>query len=310
MAAPDVSVVMSVFNDAAALPATLESVLNQQACTLEFIVLNDGSTDASGQILDDWARRDSRLQVIHQSNTGLTRALIRGCGQARGEFIARQDAGDISLPGRLASQLRCLREHAGCVAVSCHTDFIGPKSERLYRARLDGEALHRGLTGLEGDLRGPTHHGSVMMRADAYRLAGGYRSAFYFAQDLDLWTRLVAHGRFTVVDDVLYQARLLPGAISGTHSAEQRQLASVIAHLAAARRAGKDEAGLLEEAALVTRGTGQNAGLRLAQGNYFIGTCLRKTASGDARAYFEEALRHDPWHWRARVRLLQAKAGF
>ena len=60
---------------------------------LEFIVVNDGSTDKTGEILDDYARRDHRVRVIHQENTGLTRALIRGCDAARGEFIARQDAG-------------------------------------------------------------------------------------------------------------------------------------------------------------------------------------------------------------------------
>ena len=96
---PEVSVVMSVYNGASHLAATLDSILSQEGVELEFIVVNDGSSDKSGQILNDYAQRDSRLRIIHQENTGLTRALIRGCDAARGEFIARQDAGDISLPG-------------------------------------------------------------------------------------------------------------------------------------------------------------------------------------------------------------------
>src|SRR5262249_52832345 len=101
---PEVSVVMSVYNGASHLAATLDSVLSQEGVELEFIVVNDGSTDKAGEILDDYARRDGRVRVIHQQHTGLTYALIRGCAAATGEFIARQDAGDVSLAGRLALQ--------------------------------------------------------------------------------------------------------------------------------------------------------------------------------------------------------------
>jgi glycosyltransferase involved in cell wall biosynthesis len=85
-----------VYNGAFCLAKTLDSILSQEGVEFEFIVVNDGSSDKSGQILNDYAQRDSRLRIIHQENTGLTRALIRGCDAVRGEFIARQDAGDIS----------------------------------------------------------------------------------------------------------------------------------------------------------------------------------------------------------------------
>src|SRR5215472_5045758 len=98
---PEVSVVMSVYNNAPDLARTLDSILSQEGVDFEFIVVNDGSSDQSGQILNKYAQRDSRLRIIHQENAGLTRALIRGCDVARGEYIARQDAGDFSLPDRL-----------------------------------------------------------------------------------------------------------------------------------------------------------------------------------------------------------------
>src|SRR5439155_4002224 len=129
---PEVSVVMSVYNGASHLVATLDSILSQEGVEFEFIVVNDGSTDKSGQILDDYAQRDSRLRVIHQENTGLTRALIRGCDAARGEFIARQDAGDLSLPGRLVRQRVILDAEPAVVIVSCATRFLGPSEEELY----------------------------------------------------------------------------------------------------------------------------------------------------------------------------------
>ena len=94
---------MSVYNGATELSVTIDSVLTQDGVGLEFIIVNDGSTDATGSLLDDYARRDARVRVIHQENKGLTASLIRGCAAANGEFIARQDVGDISLGGTVGS---------------------------------------------------------------------------------------------------------------------------------------------------------------------------------------------------------------
>src|SRR5919197_1200716 len=107
---PEVSVVMSVYNGAANLRETIDSILNQEGVSLEFIIVNDGSTDESPRILAEYAERDLRINIIRQENQGLTRALIRGCAAAQGTYIARQDTGDISLPGRLIQQLRFSQE--------------------------------------------------------------------------------------------------------------------------------------------------------------------------------------------------------
>lgn len=84
MSRPELSVVMSVFNSAPNLAQTLDSVLRQADVDLEFIVVNDGSTDGSTELLNDYAAADSRLRILHQGNAGLTQALIRGCAAARG----------------------------------------------------------------------------------------------------------------------------------------------------------------------------------------------------------------------------------
>jgi len=304
---PEVSVVMSVYNGASALAATLDSVLSQEDCDFEFIVVNDGSADDSGRILDEWAARDGRLRVIHQTNTGLTRALIRGCAEARGEFIARQDCGDASLPGRLAQQAERLRRDDAYVAVSCHTQFVGPRDELLYQTAIEEARLNEGLRrGLQGQFRGPSHHGSMMIRRDAYLAAGGYRAAFYFAQDLDLWTRLADSKRFAVVQKVLYIARLDPRSISGTQTREQSQLADLIASATLARRAGGSEDAFLSAAFGIRPVARSDLKRRIAGGNYFIGSCLRKTNPSVAATYFRQALDNDPWLWSARVRWLQS----
>ncbi len=160
-----VSVVMSVYNGGSSLAATLDSILAQEGVAFEFIVVDDGSTDGSGALLDDYARRDERLRVIHQDNRGLTRALIRGCAAARGPFIARQDAGDISLPGRLARQSAFLESNPEVVLTACGTRFVGPAGELLYEQVQHGDELQRGLEQLDSKrIRGPSHHGSVMFR--------------------------------------------------------------------------------------------------------------------------------------------------
>ena len=114
---PEVSVVMGVYNGASALPATLQSILSQQGCEFEVIVVNDGSTDDSGRVLDEWAARDARLQIIHQPNKGLTKALIRGCESARGEFIARMAPHDVQIfttdRGKFESTLLVGRDYKG-----------------------------------------------------------------------------------------------------------------------------------------------------------------------------------------------------
>ncbi len=176
MSTPQVSVVMSVYNGAATLTGTMDSFLAQEGVTFEFIVVNDGSTDGGGAILNDYARRDSRVRVIHQENTGLTRALIRGCAEARGQYIARQDAGgDVSLPGRLARQFAFLESNPTVALTSCGTRFVGPEGEFLYEMVQQGDELQRGLEQLRIDqIRGPSHHGSTMFRRAAYQCVGGY----------------------------------------------------------------------------------------------------------------------------------------
>jgi glycosyltransferase involved in cell wall biosynthesis len=304
----DVSVVMSVYNGAASLPVTLKSVLAQEGCSLEFIVVNDGSTDTSGAILDDWASRDPRLRVLHQKNMGLTRALVNGCRQAQGTFIARQDCGDQSLPGRLALQCEALRADGDCVAVSCFTRFVGPRGEELYTSEVDEPTLHRFLNaGSGGRFRGPSHHGSVMMRRKAHEQVGGYRTVFYFAQDLDLWTRLAELGRFAVLPRVLYEASLDPGSITGTQTKEQQQMSALIAEATVARRSGRSEEESLSAAATIRPVRGLARRYRMALGHYFIGSCLLRREPRAAAHYFSQAIALKPFLLRAWVRWAQCR---
>jgi glycosyltransferase involved in cell wall biosynthesis len=291
----DVSVVMGVYNGEGTLAATLASVLEQQDCRLEFIVVDDGSTDASPAILDEWAARDARLRVIHQANTGLTIALARGCAQARGRFIARQDCGDVSLPGRLALLQRFLEQHPDVVMAACAVRLVGPGNEFLFESAREGHELHDGLGNLDvHEVKGPPHHGATMFTRAAYLKAGGYRSEFPVAQDLDLWLRLRELGPCVGLAQVGYEAKLEAASISARRRDEQLQLAALAIECARARSRGEDEVAILgAPRTRVSRGA-QNRRLERARFFYFIASCLRKNDTAAARGYYWRAFKEHP----------------
>lgn len=305
--APDVSVVMSVYNGASHLEETLASVLSQEDCDFEFIVINDGSTDATGEILTAHAERDPRLRVFHQDNTGLTLALARGCAEARGEFIARQDAGDTSLPGRLSQQLAFMRSCPLAVMAAVGVRFCGPQGELLRETVMPGKVLDDGLRRLSlAEIQGPPHHGATMFRRDAYERAGGYRGAFLVAQDIDLWLRLSEQASCVGMAAVLYQARQEAGSISSRRRDEQFRAGELAIACALSRRNfGSDEPVLRNVSlprAAVSRGEADN--WERARFHYHIASCLRGHDRATANRYYRMALRDQPLYFKALLRWL------
>ena len=302
---PQVSVVMSVYNGGATLRSSIQSVLSQQGVELEFIIVDDGSTDASAAILDEFARADSRVCIVRQENRGLTRALIRGCALAKGKYIARQDCGDLSLPGRLRDEHRAIESEVQAALISCGTRFVGPQGETLYEVTISEDDVTAGLLTLDlRRLRGPAHHGCVLFRRELYERVGGYREQFYFAQDLDLWIRLAEQGRHVALPDVLYQASFAPGSIGGVYRSRQIACAKLILEGARLRRAGLDEAETLARAATIVPERKKATSMDRAAALYFIGACLRDRADPRARQYFRDALRANPLHLKSAMRLL------
>jgi glycosyltransferase involved in cell wall biosynthesis len=291
---PSISVVMSVYNGGARLQATLDSMFAQTFDDFELIVVDDGSTDATAEIL----RRcgDARLRVLTQENRGLTRALIRGCEEARGPVIARQDCGDRSQPERLARQLGILDAEPDVVLVSCHTRYEAPGGETLYVATGDGERVRQSLLNDGVDsIRGLSHHGSAMFRSDTYRKVGGYRPEFRVAQDLDLWVRMAPLGHIVFVPAVLYEATIDSTAISARHRLEQLDAARIVLQL----RDGGDPATLLEQAAAVRSPSRRSARRAEADTLYFIASCLRKRRDPHWIRYAGTAIRRNPLLMRA-----------
>lgn len=305
MSSPEVSVVMGVYNGAADLPSTLDSVLTQHGVELEFIVVNDGSTDDTKAILEEWAQKDTRLLVVHQANAGLTSALARGCELARGKFIARQDAGgDLSLPGRLMAQLDILRARPDAVLVTCATRFVAPDGVLLFDQVINQLQLDKGLRTLAiPGIRGPSSHPSCLFRRNVYELVGGYRRPFTLAQDLDLWLRMIEIGPFIAMQDVLYQATWSLGGLTSRLRPEQIRYAELALEAARCRRTGVSEPELPTPRRSTEIRGATSANVELSRFYYFVGSCLANRDCDLARNYYWRSLKAHPLNLRALIRL-------
>jgi len=293
-----ISAVMGVFNGAAGLPGTLDSILAQTEGDFELIVVDDGSCDETPEILRRYAAADDRIRVITQPNGGLTRALIAGCEAARGDFIARHDNGDRSQPDRFARQLAAFT--GDVVVVSCGVRFVGPDSELLYDVAAAGDVNESLLHDPVERIRGLPHHGTAMFRRDAYLAAGGYREEFRYAQDLDLWIRMAGRGRIVVLPEILYEARFETNAISATRRGDQVALARI----SIALRDGADPS-LLEKARGIGRSTRTRRRGDDAAALYFVASCLRRNGNPSYERYARAALRRNPFHLRSWLLLIR-----
>jgi glycosyltransferase involved in cell wall biosynthesis len=210
---------MSVYNGEQFIAEAIECILAQTYRDFEFIIINDGSSDASLAIMQEYAARDDRIHIIDQDNTGLTVALRRGIDAAKGEYIARMDVDDISLPRRFEKQMALLEARPELVAVTTdvqHYSENGPRPE-ISALKRDPRLLPL-LLCFANELGG---HGQVIFRRDAYQAAGGYNPEFRYSQDYDLWTRLAKQGLFGSVREVLYHWLCGHGNISSRFSSAQ-----------------------------------------------------------------------------------------
>ena len=288
---PAVSVVMSVYNGGDALAATVDSILQQTFKDFEFLIVDDGSTDNSAEVLRAYQSKDPRVRIIEQKSQGLTIALNNGCQEAAGEFIARQDVGDVSLPNRLEIQLRAFddpRVHAVGVAAN----RIGPSGENLGTLVRDlspeqvTKALHDHGTGLM--------HAAAVFRAASFREIGAYRPQFKFAQDTDLWYRLSRLGLIAELPDVLFNVLIEAKGISGLQTERQIKLAALARESYLKQVEGESDEACLAEATRVSQEThrvsARERSRAQAHAHYYIGGLLLDRGDRRCRKYFAKSM--------------------
>ncbi|RBP49171.1 glycosyltransferase family 2 protein [Arenicella xantha] len=309
---PIISVVMPVYNGSKVLASSIESILSQKGVLFEFIIINDGSTDESEEIINLYMAKDSRIKVINQSNQGITKALINGCRAAKGEYIARQDVGDISLPGRLKAQLEAMRSNSRLVLISTSTRFTTPKGELLYTNDQSPDQLQAGLM-LSDDqsLNGPPHHGSTMFLRAAYNNVGGYRAQFEVAQDLDLWTRLIEVGDVTTLEHVYYEATLEANSISAQKRDQQVATTEIIKSCIVARASGLSDSAALEQLSNLKRTQTDDQKSKpsaLADYYYYLGSNLFDTNPEASLSYLVKSFKLKPARWKTILKILYLQA--
>ena len=208
---PKVSVILPVYNGEADLQEAIDSVLAQTFTDFELIAINDGSRDGSGRILD--ALDDPRVRVVHQDNMGLALTLNRGIQLAGGEYIARQDADDVSMPERLSRQVAFLDANPACGLLGTWSVIRqgDQDTQRGHRHPCDKGELQMRLL-----FDSFFVHSSVMLRRSALTVSGPYPTdpERNPPEDFDLWLRLARTHEIANLAEPLLIYRELPGSIS------------------------------------------------------------------------------------------------
>ena len=218
---PHVSILMPVRNEERFLPAALRSLYAQTLTDWELVVVDDGSTDATPEILAAAAAKDGRIRVLANFGKGLVPALNHGFAACRAELIARMDGDDICHPRRLELQAAFMTDHRQVGLVACRFGQFPEKSLRLGMRAYD--EWQNSLNSHEPVMRdrcveSPFVHPSVMLRREVLRAADGYRDMGW-AEDYDLWLRLADAGvRFARLEETLFFWRDRPERATRTMS--------------------------------------------------------------------------------------------
>jgi glycosyltransferase involved in cell wall biosynthesis len=221
-AAPRVTVLTTVYNGARYLEETIASILAETFTDFEYVIVDDGSTDATSEILARAAARDARIVLLrNETNRGIPASANRGLAIARGEYIARLDGDDLSLPGRLAREVAALDGDPAVVLVSMNYEAFTGDGLVLGRSHRDHPpAVVAYLLHFSNAIGG---HSQVMFRRSAVEAVGGYDESCPASLDYDLWSRLAQHGRIIVLPELGMRYRVHGESV--TARARDRQIA-------------------------------------------------------------------------------------
>ncbi len=218
-ALPAVSVLIPMFNAESTIESTIRSVLAQTMADFEIVVVDDGSTDNSGQLVNLLAATDHRIRLLRQpTNQGIVAAMNFGLGFCRAPLIARLDADDRWMAHRLSDQVVLFGERSDVVLAASgyrKVDESGHVFRQVIGPRTHAQAFAALLLG------NCLVHSAVMYRADAVRSIGGYDPLWFPVEDYDLWIRLLTVGRFAGAGRVAVDYHSSESGISSVNQAWQ-----------------------------------------------------------------------------------------
>jgi glycosyltransferase involved in cell wall biosynthesis len=222
-----------VYNGERFLRDAVESVLTQSLSDFEFVVVDDGSTDATGAILAEYASGDARIVVHRQANVGGTEARNRGFRLASAPLVANMDADDIALPTRLEKQVELMTQRLDVGVVGGAVAFMNASGREFgeWQYPLGDAEIRKAFAHTT-----PLAHPATMVRKDAFFAVGGYRALFSVAQDIDLWLRIADSHELANLSDVTIRYRIHPEQAT-VRKCEVGALGALAARIAARARA-------------------------------------------------------------------------
>ncbi len=244
-----VSVVMPAYNAEKYIAEAIESVLAQTFEDFEFIIINDGSTDNSLAIMEQYRAKDVRIKVYSHENIGVGSSLNRAMETAKGKWIARIDADDIMLPDRLEKQLHYLEANPAVDVLSCWAYYINRKGKVI------GKLIHPTDLNSEEDNKRYLQSNkivhvlqpAVMMRKEIILRLGGYKSISP-SEDIELWNRLIEQGAIIVcMQEILMKYRIHQDSITTKNYIKSLNYDEWIGECMRLRRKGEAEISDIDE---------------------------------------------------------------
>jgi len=208
MKLPEVTIIVPIYNGSVYLAETLDSLLSQTFRDFELLAIDDGSTDASSDIVR--SIKDDRVRLIQKANGGLCEALNLGITEAKASYIARCDQDDISFPERLERQLRVMEDHPEALGLFAYSTKFGGKHRW---SNVDKMVMAPGeLKEYEPMKDGCLLCSTMFIRTGALRSIGGFRQAYYPSDDWDMECRLAEKGKVLILREPLIAYRFQTGA--------------------------------------------------------------------------------------------------
>lgn len=223
---PKVTVLMPVYNGEKYVAEAIESILKQTFTDFEFLIINDGSTDSSEEIIKSY--NDARIRLVNNEiNLKLIATLNKGLELAQGEYIARMDCDDISLPERLAKQVEFMDKHPEVGVCGAWVETIGLKSGDIWRYPSESQEIAARLF-----FRNAFAHPTVMLRSSLFRQHSLYYNPEYLhVEDFALWQQCRPLFSLANIPHVLLKYRIVPTSITRVYWADmQRSLGKILAN--------------------------------------------------------------------------------
>ena len=218
-----ISVVMAVYNGGEFLPDAIKSILNQTYTDFEFIIVNDGSTDSSLDVIKRYEAQDERIKLIDlEQNEGFCAALNHGIVAATRPWIARMDADDISLPERFERQMAVLEENPDIIVLGTYISHMNSKNEVLSVNPVGPTTREEMYDRIKNAHPAYVMHGTVIMKKEIVDKVGGYDVDFISGEDIELFGRMVKHGVILSLPESLYLYRLHGNSMSMTRMFTQK----------------------------------------------------------------------------------------